>query len=683
MFRLLSVFPFALLITSALAQDSLRYLNEITVTAFKSNRPLSEIAGSISIVDNKMLTRYSGTTLLPAVNSLAGVRMEERSPGSYRFSIRGSLLRSPFGIRNVKFYRDGLPFTDGGGNTYLNILDVGDISSLEIIKGPGASLYGAGTGGVVLLNSSVSNDEATRYSISGGSYGLFRVQANTKLQLSDKAVVAVRSSFQQADGYREQSNMKRFNAGLDWQLDIGEHAKLTSSYLVGNLYYQTPGGLTNVQFEEDPKQARPATNSIPGAVEQKASITNLTNLIATAYEAELSANLLLKAGIIASITDFENPAIRNYEKRIEHNIAFRTEVQYQHQLFTLDNKLSFGGEFQHFNSPLQVYNNTAGIAGQMQTDDLLQSTGGLVFLQNETDLSKSFFLTAGASLNMLRYRFTRKFPTPSIDQNRNFSPGIFPRIGLIKKFDSGFSLHGSVGQGFSPPSLAEVRPSTGSYNNSLNAEIGLNTEVGLRGRLLKKITFDLVAYNFKLKDAIVIQRDNEGAEFFVNAGETSQQGVELSLVYSDLMLWKNNISANGFLSYAGQYYFFKDYIQDGNDFTDNQITGVAPNTLSAGLDILIKQRFFINLTANYYDHIPLNDANTVYAPYFWLVATKVTYKHTGALPVEVFIFMDNLLDERYSLGNDLNAVGSRYYNAAAGRNFSIGIEVTPNRKRRK
>jgi iron complex outermembrane receptor protein len=48
--------------------------------------------------------------------------MEERSPGSYRLNIRGSSLRSPFGVRNVKIYYNNIPFTDPGGNTYLNSL---------------------------------------------------------------------------------------------------------------------------------------------------------------------------------------------------------------------------------------------------------------------------------------------------------------------------------------------------------------------------------------------------------------------------------------------------------------------------------------------------------------------------------------------------------------------------------
>lgn len=683
MLRLSSVLLLFASITLVQAQDSVRYLQEFTVTAFKSNRPISEVAGSISLLASKNLTRFAGNSLVPAVNAIAGVRMEERSPGSYRFSIRGSLLRSPFGIRNIKFYRDGLPFTDGGGTTYLNLLDFDAITSMEIIKGPGASLYGAGTGGVVLMNSPIDNQEATRISISGGSYGLLRLNASTKFQLSDRSAVAIRSAYQQAAGYREHTKMKRFNAGVDWQYQLGDNGKITTSYLIGNLYYQTPGGLTKAQFEENPKQARPATPVFPGAVEQEAAVTNLTHLVSSVYETELSSTLLLKVGTIASLTDFKNPTIRNYEKRIEKNIGFRTEIQYKHKLFSLENKLSFGGEFQYFNSPLQVYGNVGGVYTTLQEDDLLTSSNGLIFLQSETDLPHNFFLTTGVSLNMLRYGFTRKFPSPSIDQTRNFSPSLFPRIGLAKKFSNGYSLHGSISQGFSPPSLAEVRPSTGAYNNTLNAEIGLNTEIGIRGQIFRKATFDLVAYNFQLNDAIVIQRNNDGAEYFVNAGKTSQQGIELSFTYEKINLWKKIISADYFLSYTGQYYFFKNYIQDGNDYSNNKITGVAPNTLSAGLDINIKKHFYINTTANYYDHIPLNDANTVYSPYFWLITAKAGYRHLGKLPVEAFFFIDNLLNEKYSLGNDLNAIGARYYNAASGINFSIGIELKPTFKRKR
>ena len=107
-------------VASAIAQDpaaidSTKILNEVVIQAYAYKRPAEEVPAAVAVVSQKDFERFSNSTLLPTANTIPGVRMEERSPGSYRFSIRGSLLRSPFGVRNVKVYWNGLPFTDGGG----------------------------------------------------------------------------------------------------------------------------------------------------------------------------------------------------------------------------------------------------------------------------------------------------------------------------------------------------------------------------------------------------------------------------------------------------------------------------------------------------------------------------------------------------------------------------------------
>src|SRR5690606_32776978 len=114
---------------------------------------LKEVTASINYIDKTQLERYNNTSLLPALNATPGVHMEERSPGSYRLNVRGSTLRSPFGVRNVKVYWNGIHLTDPGGSTYLNQLSYFNVRSIEVIKGPAGSLYGAGTGVALLINS--------------------------------------------------------------------------------------------------------------------------------------------------------------------------------------------------------------------------------------------------------------------------------------------------------------------------------------------------------------------------------------------------------------------------------------------------------------------------------------------------------------------------------------------------
>src|SRR6188474_2616471 len=131
-------------------QDSSQILQEVTVKAYEQNRKLMQVPASIAVINKAQLSHFNNTNILPALNSNPGIRMEERSPGSYRLNIRGSSLRSPFGVRNVKVYWNDIPFTDPSGNTYFNQFSFYDFSSLEILKGPGSSLYGAGSGGVIL-----------------------------------------------------------------------------------------------------------------------------------------------------------------------------------------------------------------------------------------------------------------------------------------------------------------------------------------------------------------------------------------------------------------------------------------------------------------------------------------------------------------------------------------------------
>src|SRR5437773_8641398 len=139
------------------ATDSARILETVTVKAFEQNKQLKEVSAAVNVINASQMDRYSNTSLVPVINSTAGVRMEERSPGSYRLNIRGSTLRSPFGVRNVKIYWNDIPLTDPSGNTYLNQLSFYNINSIEIIKGPASSLYGAGVGGAMLIHSLPAN----------------------------------------------------------------------------------------------------------------------------------------------------------------------------------------------------------------------------------------------------------------------------------------------------------------------------------------------------------------------------------------------------------------------------------------------------------------------------------------------------------------------------------------------
>src|SRR5688572_4909741 len=83
-----------ILFRNAIAQDSndtTKILNELIIKGYAYNRPAEEVPAAVAIVTEKDFERFNNTSFLPAVNTIPGVRMEERSPGSFRFSVRGSL----------------------------------------------------------------------------------------------------------------------------------------------------------------------------------------------------------------------------------------------------------------------------------------------------------------------------------------------------------------------------------------------------------------------------------------------------------------------------------------------------------------------------------------------------------------------------------------------------------------
>ena len=664
------VFFLASLLARAQREDTIRNLQEVIVQAFASEKPLEQVAASVAIVNAKELNRFNNTSLLPALNAIAGVRMEERSVGSFRLAIRGSSLRSPFGVRNVKFYWNGLPLTDGGGNTYLNLLDFNSVSQIEVIKGPSGSLYGAGMGGVLLLNSSVPTKNEIQLSAVVGSYGLQRYQL--RATASERKVKAtIQYAHQQADGYRQQTAMRRDALNLELQVQLASKTILRSTSFYTDLFYQTPGALTKAQYDQDPRQARLATATLPSAIDQQAAIYNQTFYSGAMLDHQWNNNWSTTVGFFGSVTDFKNPAITNYEKRRENNWGGRMENQLSFKLSSATGKLTFGGELQFFNSPITNYDNLQGVTGNLQFSDELKSSLATILAQSEFDLPNNLYLTVGASGNFISYQFNRTSTIPAIQQIRSFEPVLIPRLALLKKWSERLSTYGSISRGFSPPTLAEVRPSTNTYNDSLRAETGINYELGARGNFFKNFSFDVALFSLQQSETIVVQRQINGSDFFVNAGGTSQLGAEVMVSYlkelkgSSIKIWT---------SYTRNNFQFNTYVKNQQNYSHRNLTGTAPVVLVSGFDLKSKVGFYLNSTFNYVDTIPLNDANTDFAASYYLIGSRLGWASTvKKMPIDIWLGIDNATDQTYSLGNDLNATGGRYYNAAAGRNWYLGF----------
>lgn len=653
-------------------------LPEVAVQAFQSHLQWKAVPAAIAILGSADLTRYGNASLVPVMNTVPGIRVEERSPASYRLSIRGSLLRSPFGVRNVKVYWNEIPLTDGGGNTYLNLVDLNQLTGVEIIKGPAASVYGAGTGGAVLFRSEMGYTAQPAHQFSagllGGSYGLFQQQAGWEYS-TKHFTSSLQQSHQQSDGYRQQSASRKDMVKWQgsWQ---GNTQELTWLLWYTDLFYQTPGGITLAQMQQNPVLARQPAGVLPGAVQQQTAIYNKTILGALRQETKISKQLVWKNFLSLNHTSLANPFITNYEKRGEANIGAGTQLAYSIRKNNTRLQWINGVEWLHNHSLIDNFGNRAGKADTVQFRDDIYAIQWFAFSQAQLSMGEKWVITAGLSLNNQSYRYKR-LTDPNTDfVNKKTSGVLTPRIALTYRLTRDISVYLLAAKGFSPPALAEVRPSDGNYYGNLEAEYGWNIEAGVKGETANsRLQFDLAAYFFTLQNAIVRRTNSTGAEYFVNAGRTRQNGLEALLKYKLIDAGSRFITRwRVWSSYSYQPYRFTDYRQGSTDYTGNALTGVPRQIWVTGMDLEMQKRWYVNASFNVTGALPLTDANDVYADGYQLAQLKWGYRtKQPAKQWDFFAGIDNLLNQRYSLGNDINALGKRYYNPAPGRNLFAGI----------
>jgi len=661
------------------APDSSKNLNEVVVKAYEQNKQLKQTSAAINYIGQPQLERFSNTSILPALNSTPGVRMEERSPGSYRMNIRGSTLRSPFGVRNVKIYWDEIPFTDAGGNTYLNQLSYYNFNSIEIIKGPGGSVYGAGTGGVILIHSLPAiwqrGFDAT---VSGGSFGLFSTNLEVRAGKENWQNVLT-YSHQNSDGYRHHTSMYR--ELLNWQMNVVKSKKeeIKLSVLYGDLYYQTPGALTKAEFVANPRAARPKAGAFQSADSIKAAIFQKTVLGGVTNHYTFSDRFTNSTTFYGAFTDLTNPTFRNYERRKEPQWGARTVFNSTHQWNGSALQIVFGSEFQQGYFNTKDYVIKYGKPGDLMTNDYIRPTNFFVFAQGDLQLPKSWDITVGLSTNFTSIRINRASASNFNPVNRKFNNELAPRVALSKKVIENLWLYGSVSRGFSPPTVAEVLPSTTVISTDLQAEHGIDYEAGIKSSWIRdRLYVEVNAFYYSLKNAIVSRKDASNADYFTNAGSTKQRGVESQATYRLFKYTHSFVSSMAiWISHTWNKFNYDQFKQSTTDFSGKLLPSVAPHTIAAGLDIGIRAGVYSNLTYFYSDRIALNDANTDFASSYNLLSERLGWKKhlTKKMQLDIFLGGENLFNVIYSLGNDINAAGGRYYNVAPGRNFYGGASV--------
>ena len=231
----------------------------------------------------------------------------------------------------------------------------------------------------------------------------FNVQLNAG---NDKLANSVSVGRMNKDGYRDHTNMKRDIATWQMQLRTSAKNKLVFNVLFGDLYYQTPGGLTRTEFYTDPKMARPAAGVNPSAETAKAAIYQKMYIASIADHFQISKHVSNYTVLYSAKVELENPTFRNYEARNEPHYGGRTVFKWDLASTNTKTVIVWGAEMQTGKFNIMTFTNKLGMPDKLLTDDNVKNNNLLLFAQADLSFKHDLNVTVGAGMTSFKVGIT-------------------------------------------------------------------------------------------------------------------------------------------------------------------------------------------------------------------------------------------------------------------------------------
>ena len=646
-------------------QDSIQKidLDNVIVKSTKINANTKQTPLSVSIKNFRAEKNYnSQSSFSDFTRNIPGLFTSSSNNFSQdlRISIRGFGARSAFGIRGIKLIVDGIPETTPDGQSQLDNLPLGLVSSIEILRGPNANLYGNSSGGVISINTLTdSSEKHYRYS---GIFGAYQYQSLQRTRILDwnSSSLIIHYDKRRSNGYRDQSGYKSDILNLKYINDLDNNNKIVWQInYTDSPYAYDAGGLKLSEVENNRRQARKNNIDYDTYEKVKHLKTGVSwnhkrneNSFFDSYFFYQKRDFFTKlpfnfGGIISLYRDYYGLGTK-YTKKHFHDNRNRTLV--------------LGLDYLNQSDDRKRYKNDFGVQGEMTFDQIEQFKSTGLYMLSQTDFNSGLLVRYG-----IRYDIN--------DIGTDSSSSIIldklnPSVGLSYKVNSNDNIFFSFGTSFETPTLNELsnNPNGVGLNEDLKSSSSLNYEIGWR-KSVSNLTLEAIAYVISSENEILPYELEQfpGKNFYQNVGSTSRYGLELN---SQLSFKGGRIN----LSYTLSKNKFEDFLIDNNNLADNLIPGIPSQMLD--LDIIFKlsrDRSLIISNRLIGERYADNANETLISSYNLL---NIKYSKEIFSNSEIFLGVNNAFNQDYFDNIRINAFGKRYYEPAPKRNFYFGINFS-------
>jgi iron complex outermembrane recepter protein len=647
-----------------------RKLDEVVISPLHINNRLQNTPATIGILSKKDLLQNNATDISTVINTIPGVFMQSSNFTTTRISIRGIGARSPYGTNKIRAFYGSIPLTSGNSETVIDDIDLENIGQIEVIKGPLSSIYGAGLGGAVLISPQLLKTNGENASVSSvfGSFGLLKNSLN--YSLNDKnSSLNISYHKLKTDGWRENSSYDREGITLAGELFKKKNSKLTyfSNYTYLKAYI--PSSISKEVFDSNPKLGAPTWVASKGFKEYKSTLGGL------AYDFKINDHLSNSTSVFVNYKDSNEPRPFDILRQYTFGTGGRTQFSGNFKIGKTENQFIAGIEYftdkyngNTFENLYKTNNGQGSLQGNQLTETDQKRHFYNIFSQIRSLLSEKFEFQAGLNYNETHFELTNFLPNNASSTEKYSYDGIFsPQLSFLFKPNQEQTLYFSASRGFSLPATEETLTSSGNINPDIKPESGYNFEAGGKFYFFsKKLYTEFAVYRMEIKDLLVAKRIGDDQYEGINAGKTFHEGIEILAKHN----WTINrfFTLNSFIAASLGKYEFKDFIDNGNDYSGNKLTGVAANKINAGIILNTSSGLYFSADFQFVDKIPLNDANSAYSDSYDIINLKTGYRFEilHNLISQLAFGVNNVTNEKYAsliLPNALPVGNSspRYY----------------------
>ncbi len=674
-------------------------LTPIIVTANREEQSLADVAASVSVADTFRIRSGRTAGLHEVLRYEPGIQATSRfGLDDVNISVRGSGVRTNFGIRGVAIVMDGVPLTEPDGQTRLDMVELADARQVEVVRGPASALYGgsASGGALNIISKRAGDSPGARLKAQTGSFGFQKYDGSLGMSLGDRGAALLSGAYTWSDGFRQHNTQQVYRLGLRSEYSLGRSAQLALEANTSNLDVKIPGSLTLAEFEADPDQADPAKirNDWARRDDRFRVGARFSNRL------DLGTELSNHSYAFYSYRFLDHPIFQVLEQNLDRvQLGHRTGIPVR--LGNVLLKSTVGVDFDRISGSDKRFVNVGGSRGPIVADGEIKLPNVGAYGQVEAWLSDAVSVTGG-----LRYDYVKYDLSDNLDPSRSSATSFAewsPKGTISVRPSRGLTLYGSVAKGFEPPTLSEITASADpneTFNSALEPQRSTNYEIGLKTLLADRIFVSGAMYRTDIRGEFIARTVSVGSgpptTVFDNAGKSRHRGIEIGATVLATS-WLDVLTSYTLSDFVLQEFVGSVTAPDGSqqpvDFAGNALPGVPRHRIGGELRVRPVSGLTIGVGAEWQSKVFVDNGNTdqgtVYVrgfgpnpsitpvtfsavPDYVLAHANLEYRFRSFM---AFFSVENLFDKTYSANVSTNAADGRFYSAGAGRYLSAGIQL--------